>query len=199
MSTTSIPTPLNLTVYTLGDYAEGRGTTSEEHNYENGWQLLAAMLRYQAEGKWLRPNFYAVRELIDMGAYGITWDELRPMAVEQLDEQHAGTGCGISSSDVNHTVISMAQGYTLSWPTKTAWELIGFDGNVADDKLNEDVPVGVRVKGGRTLYEAVVFNDATPGERVRLDRLVSDSDGLHVVNRYVDADTVLEVVWDAAV
>lgn len=71
--------------------------------------------------------------------------------------------------------------------TATAWELIGFDG--ADGE-------SVRVAGGRALYEAVVFNDATPGEMVRLDRLEVSAGGLRVVNRYVDPDTLLEVVAD---
>jgi hypothetical protein len=71
--------------------------------------------------------------------------------------------------------------------TTTAWDLIGFDGS--DGK-------SVRVVGGRTLYEAVVFNDETHGHRVRLDRLIVGETGLRVVNRYVDADTPVEVVED---
>lgn len=69
----------------------------------------------------------------------------------------------------------------------TAWDLIGFDGS--DGK-------SVRVVGGRTLYEAVVYNDLTPGYNVRLDRLKLGRRGMRVVNRYVDPDTLLEVVAD---
>lgn len=89
--------------------------------------------------------------------------------------------------------------------TFKAWDLIGFDGtlesitHLADPSLELDrfaprTPASVRIKGGRTLYESVVFNDDTRGDRVRLDRLVAEQDGLRVVNRYVDPDTELEVV-----
>lgn len=66
----------------------------------------------------------------------------------------------------------------------TAWDLIGFD----------NPETCVRVKGGRALYEAVIFYDDTPGERVKLARLEAGSDGIRQINRYVAADTILEVV-----
>jgi hypothetical protein len=91
--------------------------------------------------------------------------------------------------------------------TKTAWDLIGFDGTLAsydiDNPLVEearasgtlggpahDSTYSVRVKGGRTLYEAVSNNG---GYKVCLARL-DTSEGLRAVTRYVDADTELEVV-----
>lgn len=66
----------------------------------------------------------------------------------------------------------------------TAWDLIGFDGS--DGK-------SVRIVGGRALYEAVLFRDDTPGDRVLLARL-DTRDGLRQVNRWVPYDTLLEVV-----
>lgn len=65
---------------------------------------------------------------------------------------------------------------------KTAWELIGFYGQV-------------KVKGGRTVYESVDYRDDTPGTKVRLARL---GENLRQINRWVDPDTELEVieVWD---
>lgn len=66
----------------------------------------------------------------------------------------------------------------------TAWDAIGYDG---DGYL--------RIVGGRTLYEAATFYDNTPGDRVKLSRLDTTSDGLlRQVNRYVDPDTLLEEV-----
>jgi len=65
----------------------------------------------------------------------------------------------------------------------TAWDLIGFDPGLDDAK-------GVRVVGGRTLYEAV-GNDG--GQLVRLSRL-DTTDGLRAVIRYVDPDTPMEIV-----
>ena len=73
--------------------------------------------------------------------------------------------------------------------TKTAWEMIGFDGDGGNS---------VRVQGGRALYEAVIYYDSTPGERVKLARLDARADGIHQVSRYVDPDTVLEIVPDEA-
>lgn len=66
--------------------------------------------------------------------------------------------------------------------TITAWDAIGYDG---DGYL--------RIVGGRALYETAIFYDNTPGDRVKLVRLDTRS-GLHQVNRYVDADTALEIV-----
>lgn len=65
----------------------------------------------------------------------------------------------------------------------TAWDLIGYDG-----------PDFVRIKGGRALYEAVMYLDNTPGEQVKLARLDATADGLREISRYVDPDTELEIV-----
>jgi hypothetical protein len=67
----------------------------------------------------------------------------------------------------------------------TAWDLIGFQGVV-------------RVKGGRAVYEEVIFIDGTRQEKVRLARLDVDELGLKQVNRYVDPDTTLEVLEEEA-
>lgn len=72
--------------------------------------------------------------------------------------------------------------------TTTAWALIGFDGRDGES---------VRVVGGRALYESVAFNDWSRGEMVQLRRLDVKPEGLREVVRYVDPDTLLEVVRDA--
>jgi hypothetical protein len=69
---------------------------------------------------------------------------------------------------------------------RTAWLWIGFGGEGGD----------LRVKGGRTLYEAA---DNFGGEKVRLARLNVTDNGLRQVNRYVDADTILEFIPRAEV
>lgn len=95
-----------------------------------------------------------------------------------------------------------------AFATRTAWDLIGFDGTlqsfdldspeaqaqIASGVTDTSSPFSVRVKGGRTLYESV-GNEG--GEKVRLARL-DTTDGLRAVVRYVDADTILEVVRDNA-
>lgn len=84
----------------------------------------------------------------------------------------------------------------------SAWELIGFDGCWPAPASYEAVtrPAQVRIQGGRALYEAVNFNDGTRGDRVKLSRLDEyigdDGHKLYQVDRYVDADTILEVIFD---
>jgi hypothetical protein len=68
------------------------------------------------------------------------------------------------------------------FPTQPAYELIGHEGVF-------------RLPGGRTLYEAVLYNIAGQGVRPRLARL-DTSRGLHQVNRYVDWDQPVEVIRD---
>ena len=69
---------------------------------------------------------------------------------------------------------------------RTAWELIGFD---------SDGGHRVRIRGGRAVYDAVVYYDDTPGEQVKLARLeTSDGRGIYQVNRWVHPDTELEIV-----
>ncbi len=72
--------------------------------------------------------------------------------------------------------------------TTTAWDLIGFDSEW------EGETAGVRIKGGRTVYEAVMFNDGARSEKPRLARLDTSDGYLRQVNRWVDADTIVEVV-----
>lgn len=64
--------------------------------------------------------------------------------------------------------------------TRTAWDLIGWDDGL------------IRIKGGTSVYEAVIFYDDTPGDNVKLARVVDDGRRLRQVNRYVDPDTELE-------
>lgn len=64
--------------------------------------------------------------------------------------------------------------------TKTAWEAIGWDDGY------------FRIKGGRTVYEAVSYSCARNPRNVTLSRLVWGNGSARQVNRYVDPDTVLE-------
>lgn len=66
--------------------------------------------------------------------------------------------------------------------THKAWDLIGYDG-----------PHSLRIVGGRTLYEAAIYYDDTPGDRVKLVRI---DGGLRQVNRYVDPDTLIEIIQE---
>lgn len=67
----------------------------------------------------------------------------------------------------------------------SAWDLIGYEG-----------PYGVRVVGGRTIYDGVFYNDETArSDKVWLKRLTTDS-GLGVIERKVDPDTEIEIVDD---
>lgn len=68
------------------------------------------------------------------------------------------------------------------WPASgIAWDFVGYDGSGQ-----------LRIVGGRTLYETA---DNTAADRVRLARLVYATPGrLRQINRYVPADTRLEVV-----
>jgi hypothetical protein len=76
-----------------------------------------------------------------------------------------------------------------------AWDYIGFDGRLDEN----DLRIGhVRIVGGRALYEAVIYYDETPGDNVKLVRLVADGVAIRQVERYVDPDTPLEFVLDAA-
>lgn len=70
--------------------------------------------------------------------------------------------------------------------TATAWESIGFD----EGKF--------RIKGGRALYEAVMYNCANSAQLVKLARLdvvrVGNQNRIKEVSRYVKPDTILEFV-----
>lgn len=79
----------------------------------------------------------------------------------------------------------------------TAWDLIGFGGNLQDiDADAPDCPASVRIVGGHRLYEAVDFNDSGRQRKVRLARLVVTADGIRQVNRYVEPNVRMEVVPD---
>lgn len=67
----------------------------------------------------------------------------------------------------------------------TAWEAIGWE-DTGDDRY-------LRVVGGRTLYETATFYDNTPGHMVKLSR-IDTRYGIRQIDRYVDPDTLLEVV-----
>lgn len=68
----------------------------------------------------------------------------------------------------------------------TAWNLIGWDDGL------------LRIKGGRAVYEAVIFYEDTRGDCVKLARLEATSDGIRQVSRYIDPDTELEPVNEEA-
>jgi hypothetical protein len=56
----------------------------------------------------VRPDFETAMRRVKQGFYG-DWHKLRHRASKVLEERVAGTGCGISSSDVNHTIVGMIQ------------------------------------------------------------------------------------------
>lgn len=52
-----------------------------------------------------------------------------------------------------------------------------------------------RLPGGRTVYEAVEYNESSArGMRPRLARLAATDEGIHQVNRWVDWDQPVEVL-----
>jgi len=66
--------------------------------------------------------------------------------------------------------------------TRPAHELIGEEGLF-------------RLPGGRTVYEAVMYDEATArGSRPRLARLDTSRGGIRQVNRWVDWDQPVEVI-----
>ena len=67
--------------------------------------------------------------------------------------------------------------------TATAWDSIGWDDGL------------FRIKGGRTTYEAVVYDCERNAENVRLERIeVLGNMKLRIVRRYVRPETLLEFV-----
>jgi hypothetical protein len=70
-----------------------------------------------------------------------------------------------------------------TFPITEAWDLIGHEGKF-------------RIQGGRTIYEAVIYNDSTArGRKVRLARLDART-GLHQINRWIAPETLIEVLVD---
>lgn len=68
--------------------------------------------------------------------------------------------------------------------TVPACELIGHNGQY-------------RLPGGHTVYEGVMFNEASArGDRVRLARLDTSGGGIRQVNRWIDWDQPVEVISD---
>jgi hypothetical protein len=68
--------------------------------------------------------------------------------------------------------------------TRPAGELIGHEG-------------AFRLPGGRTTYEAVMYDEATArGDRPRLARLDTSSGSIRQVNRWVDWDQPVEIISD---
>jgi hypothetical protein len=65
----------------------------------------------------------------------------------------------------------------------TAFALIGYDGDQY-----------IRIRGGRALYETVAVRDGYWDGPVMLQRLDVRPDGLHVVSRWVDPLTQVELV-----
>lgn len=65
---------------------------------------------------------------------------------------------------------------------KTAWELIGWDDGL------------IRIVGGRTTYEAVMYNAANDGRKVKLAKLKPEMRGIREVKRYVDPETKIEII-----
>ena len=65
--------------------------------------------------------------------------------------------------------------------TKTAWDAIGWDNGP------------FRIKGGKAIYQAVMYNCYNGGRMVKLARLSVGKNGrIQEVSRYVEPDTLLE-------
>ena len=68
----------------------------------------------------------------------------------------------------------------------TAWDAIGWDNGP------------FRIKGGRAIYQAVMFNCATHGDQVKLARLEVTADRkIREVSRYVAPETMLEFIEES--
>jgi hypothetical protein len=86
--------------------------------------------------------------------------------------------------DCQRQLVIGDEGKCPSRRIEKAWDLIGEEGQF-------------RLIGGRSTYEAVMYNDATAkSNKVRLAKLVADPHryGIRQVNRYVDPDTLVEVL-----
>jgi pyridoxine 5'-phosphate synthase PdxJ len=103
------PVPMRVTIHLRGQDTRH----AESENVQAIWRVVHAA---QALGAWVRLDFYAARELIRAGAFEDTWSTLVMEALRQLNELHEGTGCGIGSSDVNHTVVGLVQGRPVLEP-----------------------------------------------------------------------------------
>jgi hypothetical protein len=114
-TTTTIERPLTVTPYLR--LVDGKLARPNRENpdwtFASVEELWDALVCWRANGVWVRLGFYAARELIYAGAFEYTWDELREDALRHLEERVAGTGCGISSSDVNHTIVGSVTQYDL--------------------------------------------------------------------------------------
>jgi hypothetical protein len=64
---------------------------------------------------------------------------------------------------------------------------------VAHDLIGYDGDSYIRIKGGRALYETVMVSDGYTEGFVRLVR-IDTTNGIHQINRYVDPDTLVELV-----
>jgi hypothetical protein len=115
MTSTTIHRPLTVTPYLR--LVDGKLARPNHENAE--WtfatveELWDALSNWRANGVWVHLGFYAARELINAGAFEYTWEQLRADALRDLEDRYAGTGCGISSSDVNHTVVGSVSIYDL--------------------------------------------------------------------------------------
>jgi hypothetical protein len=106
---TTIERPLTVT-----PYLNGCGPRKNpDWTFETVEELWDAVSNWRANGVWFRLGFYAARELIYAGAFEATWEELREQALMELEELHAGSGHGISGSDVNHTVVGSVGHWNL--------------------------------------------------------------------------------------
>jgi hypothetical protein len=69
------------------------------------------------------------------------------------------------------------------WGVVRAWDLIGYEG----DKR-------IRIVGGKALYETVIYFDGQRSDKVKLARLDVTPQGLRTTLRWVDPDTLVELV-----
>lgn len=125
-----------------------------------------------------------------------TWDRLRDelrhaMQPLSYDSGHAAEAIIAAYNAAPYVQLEPVEGRMKAavHDIGTAWSFIGFD--PVDDDGRE---IFLRIKGGRALYEEVHYDDGRGGKLVRLGRLDVIGEGLHPVVRYVDPDTIMEVV-----
>lgn len=87
----------------------------------------------------------------------------------------------MSDSNSNSIIVRVNNGHVPQ--QKRAWDLIGYEGSKA-----------IRIVGGTTTYETVIYWDGQRSPKVKLAKLIVDKRGLRTVIRYVDPETPVELV-----
>lgn len=97
---TTTTTTYRVTVY---------GGENGEQRFTDVNEMRDALVALQNAGIRFRPNFEAVVALIDNGAYGLSWEQLRERVYNLLDEGYYGELEEVGSSDMNHMIVGQVQ------------------------------------------------------------------------------------------